>query len=51
MQAVAILVGGIISVVVGILMALFSCLPIIVSILAAFLVMVWGIIAAVSYWL
>ena len=51
MQAVVILLGGIVSVVVGILMMLFSLFPIIVAILMGFLTMLWGTIAIVLYWL
>jgi len=51
MQAVVILIGGLISIVVGILMIIFSVFPILVAILMGFLTMVWGIIAVVLYWL
>jgi len=52
LQDVLLLIGGIISVVGGVVMMFFTWFaPLLVGIVTGFLVIVWGIIAAVAYWL
>jgi hypothetical protein len=52
LQDILLLIGGIISVVGGIVMMFFTWFaPLLFNIVASFLVIVWGIIAAVAYWL
>jgi hypothetical protein len=52
LQDILLLIGGIISVVGGILMMFFTWFaPLLFNIVASFLVIMWGIIAAVAYWL
>jgi hypothetical protein len=52
LQDALILIGGIISAAGGLLMIFFSWFaPLLVGVVTGFLAIVWGIIAAVAYWL
>jgi len=52
LQDVLLLIGGLITAAGGILMIFFSWFaPLLVGIVTGFLAIVWGIIAAVAYWL
>ena len=52
LQDALILVGGLITAAGGILMVFFSWFaPLLVGIVTGFLAIVWGIIAAIAYWL
>jgi len=52
LQDALILIGGIISAAGGIVMIFFSWFaPLLVGVVMGFLAIVWGIIAAVAYWL
>jgi hypothetical protein len=52
LQDALILIGGLISAAGGIFMIFFSWFaPLLVGIVMGFLAIVWGIIAAVAYWL
>jgi hypothetical protein len=52
LEDILVLIGGLISVAGGILMVFFGWFaPLLVSIVAGFLTIVWGAIAAIAYWL
>ena len=52
LQDALILIGGLISAAGGIVMMFFSWFaPLLVGVVMGFLAIVWGIIAAVAYWL
>ena len=52
LEDILLLIGGLISVLGGILMVFFGWFaPLLVSIVAGLLTIVWGAIAAIAYWL